>query len=181
MASRLQRACEALTARCAAIDHGTVAVLWPIQDWLRVALPRVSRKIALEQPSLRGAQLLIDADPSAVPATRAAVRALLDFVAQSTLRDPVALADQVSSLAWALAVYRLPDDGCDACQGDLEAWVTAERELVLVCDFLGCTQPVDSDIVAKSSRTPASRRDVLQHFPDADLLAAGLSSGSNNV
>lgn len=89
--------------------------------------------------------------------------------------DPLKSVELVERLVWCLTVYRLPDECCPVCQGDLEVFVDSESSLVLACNVLGCARSKDLTPLGRetSGRRPADRKTVLEHYPEADLVPVG--------
>jgi hypothetical protein len=174
MSTRVRRAKEALFTACAPVDVDTIAILLPIRAWLRDTLPTVSSKIRTALPAMRGIQMLMDSDPSTLPAGREAAREFLAAIGRNTSADPMTLVQTVETLAWNIAVFRLPDESCRSCQGNLELWLTRNGDIALVCDFLGCRHAGQgpSSTLDPAGLATASRADVLRYLPAAELLRA---------
>jgi hypothetical protein len=154
VSTRIRRAWAALPEPDAGGGLTTTSSLEPVRAWLATVVPGVSSKVRLALPMSEGIGLLLAADLSTVAASEAAFASLMQAARE-------------------LAVFKDTANGCPTCQsGDLEMWADSRGALFYLCDARGCLHDhslAPSDTSWRDLR-PASRSQVLQRFPDAQLL-----------
>lgn len=168
MSSRVRRSWKELAEQLQSCEAHEVASR--IRPWITASLAQVSTLGADRIARAGGLQRLIATPDAALPTSRRAVRDAVAALQSDAPTDPERLVDVVDRIAWTLVCYRLPDESCPKCQGDLDVWTTSKSAVVLICNVLGCLWSTELKAEQGPEVAPADRARVLAEYPDADLV-----------
>jgi hypothetical protein len=172
MRSRLKHSWSELATLLGSGDLTQQALVTALRVWIGCSLRHVSSKADALVRDSRDFDRFTTMDAMAFPISRTAVQNLLTSVQSEPPDDPERLVERVLGHVLSLTIYRLPGDGCEVCQSELELWTLPSGSPVLMCAMLGHICSLDRDPLPLDTPglEPASRSVVLATFPNADLL-----------
>lgn len=170
--SRIVYSWSSLASRLEGVDP-TQGHFWTeLRHWLRHDLPSICSELAALAPARGAVQLVLEEPPASHPVRPKSAAAFMRALADPVPKSPVLFLQHVEHLVLDLCTFRLGDDFCPTCQGELS--LLQQGELAFwECSVLGCRWDISRSApsAAGHGAVRATRTTVAACFPDVELVA----------